>query len=376
MRLSSTRFDAWIHDTFRVDETGLALYRIAYAGFALFVIAPGHDSYTDLVSFAGLPDAMFAPPPGPMALFTGFPPTWLAYGILLLLNLSLAGLLVGYRTRTAALATGLLFLVVYGFSYSLGKINHNILFVLVPIIMAGSGWGGALSYDALYRIRREARSWPLTLLAVIIAFAMFTAGFAKLLGGWLDPSTQASYGHLLKHFHVRGRTDLLAPYAVNMDSGFVWEALDYLTVLFELAFIAAVARARSIRLFVALAVVFHFGIMMALNISFHFNLIAYAAFADWTKMGRIVRRRLPTIEPTRTIQVALPAAAAFLGFVFFAAGSPLLWLDWLVPIQSDLLAREVLILIIATTLVVYVGIRDGILWLYGVKYADRLPITV
>lgn len=376
MQLTVARFDAWIHDTFQVDATGLALYRIAYAAFALFVIAPGHDSYTDLVAFASLPDAMFAPPPGPMALFTGFPPVWLAYGVLLLLNLSLAGLLVGFRTRTASLATGLLFLLIYGFSYSVGKINHNILFVLVPIVMAGSGWGGALSYDALYRNRRLARSWPLTLLAVIIAFAMFTAGFAKLLGGWLDPSTQASYGHLLKHFYVRGRADLLAPYAVGTDNGIMWETFDYATVLFELAFIAAVTKARSMRLFVAVAVAFHFGIMMMLNISFHFNLIAYAAFANWTMMGRIVRRHLPTIDPTRTMRAALPATAAILGFVLFAAGSPLLWLDWLVPMQSDLLAREVLILIVATSLVVYVGIRDGILWLYGVKDADRLSITV
>lgn len=376
MQLSVTRFDAWIHETFRVDATGLALYRIAYAAFALFVIAPGHDYYTDLVAFTSLPDAMFAPPPGPMALFTGFPPTWLGYGILLLLNLSLAGLLFGYRTRTTSLATGLLFLILYGFSYSLGKINHNILFVLVPIIMTGSGWGGALSYDALYRNRREAGSWPLTLLAVIIGFAMFTAGFAKLIGGWLDPSTQASYGHLLKHFYVRGRADLLAPYAVGTESGIMWETFDYATVLFELAFIAAVARARSMRLFVAAAVVFHFGIMMMLNISFHFNLIAYAAFADWSRMGRIVRRRLPSIEPAVTLRAAIPTAAALLGVVLFSAGSPLLWLDRLVPIPSDLMAREVLVLIVAMALIVYVGIRDGILWLYGVKPADRLPITI
>lgn len=374
--MTENRFDSWIHGTFRADPTGLALYRIAYAAFALFVVAPGHDVYTDLVALASLPDAMFAPPPGPMAIFDGFPSEIAAHTILVLLNVALAGLLLGVRTRAMSITTGILFLLVYGFSYSLGKINHNILFVAVPFVMAFSGWGAALSYDARRGGKRTVAAWPIMLLAAIVGFAMFTAGFAKVLGGWLDPTTHASYGHLLKHYFVRGRTDLAAPFAIGAESGVLWEVFDYATVLFELSFVVALTKARTIRLFAALAVVFHFGIMIVLNISFHFNLIVYAAFADWNTMGRMVRDRLP--EPgTRSVpRGVLLAGALVLGLTFYAAGSPLVLLDRAVALRSDLLAREVLVMIAAMSLVVYVGIRDGILWLHRLTSTVRRPVPV
>lgn len=368
MPRNTDRFDAWIHETFPVDAAGLGLFRMAYAAFALFIIAPGHDAYTNLVALAELPDAMFAPPPGPMQLFRGFPPVIVAEGILLLLNLALAALLIGYRTRLASISTAVLFLLVYGFSYSLGKINHNLLFVLVPIVMAGSGWGGDLSYDAQFHDRREPRAWPLMLLAVIVGFAMFTSGFAKLLGGWLDLSTQAAYGHLLKHFFVRGRVDLLAPYAVGLESRTLWEVFDYATVLFELGFLLSISSARSFRWFVAAAVVFHFGIMLILNISFHFNLIVYAAFADWPTMGRWVREYLPSIQLPRAMALSF---AVLLGTATYLLGSPLIWLDQIIPLRSDLLAREVLTMIAGMSVIVYLGIREAILGLYRANRRGR-----
>src|SRR5690606_37735322 len=124
MPRNTDRFDAWIHETFLVDAAGLGLFRMAYAAFALFIIAPGHGAYTNLVALAELPDAMFAPPPGPMHLCSGFPPVIVAEGILPLLSLALAALLIGYRTRLAAISSAVLFLLVYLFSFSLGKINH------------------------------------------------------------------------------------------------------------------------------------------------------------------------------------------------------------------------------------------------------------
>lgn len=354
---SFPRLDAWIHDTHCVSPEGLALYRIVFTSFALLVIAPGHDAYVNLLPLTSLPSSMFAAPPGPMSLLRGFPPAEIAVAIHVLLNFSLAALLFGFRTRIASVATGLLFLIVFGFSYSLGKINHTILFALLPLLMSFSGWGAAFSYDALCGRRQPTASWPLTLLALLVGFAMFTAGFAKVLGGWLDPSTHAAYGHLVKHYFVRGRTDLLASAAVGFESGIFWETVDFVTVLFEIGFLFAILRAGTTRLFAGGAVLFHFGVMLTLNISFVFNVIVYAAFINWRAFVEalpsfdIPARHRPAMRPWAIAAVVLCAA------YFYTFGSPLLALDDRFALASDLTAHEVLILALATGIVLLVGIR-------------------
>lgn len=380
--------DRWMYESFRTSANGLAAYRILFASFALLIIAPGHDVYASLSGFAGLPASMFAPPPGPMRLFSGFPPPLVADGIHLLLNISLVALLLGYRTRWSSVLAGVLFLILYGFSYSLGKINHNLLFVLVPIVMSFSGWGAALSVDA--RRRRShgetesaaTASWPLPLLGLLLGFAMFTAGFAKILGGWLDPSTHAAYGHILKHVFVRGRSALLATAAVEMESGLLWECVDYMTVFFEAGFLAACLHQRSLRLFAGGAVLFHFGVMMSMNIAFAFNLIVYAAFVDWDGiLDGFVRsiRRLgggrweqraeldrDLAERNRRLARVLGVPAVLIGgWVFYTFGSPLLWLDRIFVLDSDLTAREVVVVTSAAVLVVVVALRRGVSKLRG-----------
>lgn len=361
----------WMFTSFDATPRGLALYRICYALFVFFFAAPGHDLYSAFARLGGLPDVFFLPPPGPMALFSGFPPVAFFEGLLLLLNLGLAAVLFGYRTRAASLLVAALFLVGYGFSYSLGKINHNLLFVLVPLVMAGSGWGSAWSLDALAgrnaagaNAAPRARNWTLTLLALLVGFGMFTAGFSKLIGGWLDPATHATQGHFFRQYFLNGRQDLLAPVFLTFESkatplfrDLFWKTLDYATLLFEVGFLAAVAHPRATRLFMALAVFFHVGTALMLNIAFIFNLVAYAAFLPWPRMARSVRRRLPASGAAavrRALQStawAGPALCAMTGAAFYAAGSPLLLLDRLDVLASDLTLREGLALVLAAGLV-------------------------
>lgn len=378
------RLDRWIHTSFRASPQGLGAYRIFYAVFALLVVAPGHDVYASLAGFVGLPSSMYAPPPGPMQLFSGFPPRIVAETVHILLNLSLAALLLGYRTRTASILTGVLFLVLFGFSYSIGKINHNILFVLVPIIMSASGWGSALSFDAVRRgtasgantersdppLNGGAVSWPLMLLGLIVGFAIFTAGFAKILGGWLDPNTHAAYGHVLKNVFVRGRSALFAPLVADIESGAVWEMFDYLTVFFEVGFLAACAHRRTLRLFASLAVLFHFGVMLTMNIAFAFNLAVYAAFVDWDRIvgGAWRNNETSASERRQTLHLFAernPRRARLLGILavlcigaaFYIIGSPLLWLDRLFVLDSDLSAREVVVVTAGALLILGFGLH-------------------
>ncbi|MEX1055902.1 MAG: restriction endonuclease subunit S, partial [Rhodothermales bacterium] len=103
--MNTSRFDSWIHDSFRTSAEGLALYRIFFAAFTLIVVAPGHDLYTDIRQLASLPSTMFAPPPGPMMLFRGFPSALMGEVLLGALNFGLVAVLFGYRTPLFSFGT-------------------------------------------------------------------------------------------------------------------------------------------------------------------------------------------------------------------------------------------------------------------------------
>lgn len=331
--------ERWVA-SFEATPRRLGAYRIVYALFVLLVVAPGHTLLTDFRHVAGFPDSFFRPPPGPMMLADGFPPEAFFTGLLVVISVSAVALLVGYRTRATSVVLGLALLVGYGFSYSFGKVNHSILYVLTPLVMAASGWGAACSADAARRpegvpecaVERTA-AWPLALLALLVGFSFFTAGFEKLIGGWLDPSTQAVRGQFFNHFFVNHRQDLLAPWYLGLNAPPFWETLDVLTVVMEVGFLTAVARPFAVRCFAAVAVLFHFNVMLMFNIPFVENLSVYAAFFSWTAL-------LPG-----------PALALAGGLAFFRWGSPLLLLNRLnAPFASGLLLHEIVVLSAAAVL--------------------------
>lgn len=283
------KFFNWVINSFRVSPEGLALYRIFTALFVLLFLLPPPSMY----EFVGsLPSDFFSPPPGPMQFFSDFPSREFFWVLHFLLIISLLGMLLGFKTRIMSLAVGLILFVIKGFFYSVGKINHEMLLIIVPILMSFSGWGTAWSLDAWIKgeQKRKITGWPLTLLSLILGFMMFTAGFTKLIGGWLNPDTQAVLGHFFNQFFVKGRSDLLAESFLLIDNRTLWEVLDYLTVLFEMGFLLAVVRPFSTRIFVSFAILFHFSTMMMLNISFLHNFVAYAAFINWTFVYRKLQK--------------------------------------------------------------------------------------
>lgn len=350
----SQRFDRWIFESFAVTPEGLGLYRIFFAAFALLFLTPGHSPLVDFAAAAALPEAFFLPPPGPMMLFSDFPPASVMHGVELLLTASLVALLLGYRTRLASVLAGALLLIGYGFAFSVGKINHVILFALLPLVMVASNWGAGYSMDALRTARpaRRVHAWPLTMMALLVGFAMFTAGFSKLLGGWLDPTTQATQGHFVKHFFVRERQDLLAPIFASVEHPFFWEALDVATVAFEVGFLVAAFFPAATRLFAACAVLFHFSTMVMLNISFIFHLPVYAVFVDGARIDRALPVDLGAVFAHLDLHrgLTLMGAGAAAGLLY-AFGSPLMTLNRLLPLASDLTAVEVLVLGTAVLLI-------------------------
>jgi hypothetical protein len=188
---------------------------------------------------------------------------------------------------------------------------------------------------------------------------MFTAGFPKILGGWLDFSTQATQGHLLNQFYVRERQDLLAEAAVNFQNPLFWELLDWGTVLFEVGFLFALIKMKWFKWFLCLAVIFHFSTMMFLNIAFLPNFLAYAIFLNWDRIlnrwhrwhGRVVGTEKGSSGHHSVIALAVLVAILFgLLKMLSMSGAHLT--------RSDLQLYEVVIVSLAALYVVYLGFKE------------------
>ena len=348
----------WIFEDYRLPPASLGVYRILFGIYVLFVLSPGHGSSTRFQHLASFPDAFYYPPFGPMRLLSGFPTELFFEALVLALNLSAVALLIGYRTRWASVTTGALLFVGFGYLYSLGKINHNILVLIIPFAMAVTGWGARYSWDAL---RRDAgastvrvRVWPITLVSLCVGFSMFASGMNKLLTGWLDPSAQAVQGHLHRLYYVSGSQDLLAPFFLNLDTHFFWESLDYSTVALEVGFLAACFHPTMFRLFCGIAVLFHFGVAVMMNIIFTSNLVAYGLFVNWNRfeVWRIAPRLKPNISEGWKGEALAGAIVASMGTGFYLFGSPFLWMETTEIFTSDMGAAEILLIIGALGVVV------------------------
>lgn len=350
------RLDHFLFEEYRASERSLGVYRILYAAFALLVIAPGER----FGAVAALPDGLFAPPPGPVRWLVGaFPPASFFVGLHWLVNASLVALLLGLRTRWAALAAGLSMMTGFGLLYSVGKVNHNILLLIVPLVLSPSAWGNCYSLDGLAGRRGPHRAWPLSLLALFVGFGMCTAGIQKWQ--WLDPTSFGVRGRLVREFVVRGHTDFLAPALMRFDSRYFWEAMDWTVVAFELGFLPAVLSRRWFRGFAVAAMFFHLGVLLTLNISFVDNYVVYAAFAPWAILLPPVRSGARTGarlgRGLQRPQVAWPLLLAGTGLITLA-GSPLGWLSTPAGLRSGLRPAELLSLALGLLMIVALLLRS------------------
>jgi hypothetical protein len=120
-----------------------------------------------------------------------------------------------------------------------------------------------------------------------------------------------------------------------------WELLDWGTVLFEMGFLVAVVRKRTMRLFLAAAIGFHLGTLLMLNIAFVFNYIVYAVFISWAPLAKHLQvglARLPNGAAAPRL-ILLVGTIGTLGL--WAYGSPLLWGNISAGLSSDLTWVEV-----------------------------------
>jgi hypothetical protein len=212
-------------------------------------------------------------------------------------------------------------------AYSFGKINHDILMILMLPIMQVAGWSKAYSIDALRHRAGQTgtRPWAIALMAFIVALCMFSAALAKATTGWLDPHSHSVHAHLLFNYFVISRTNWLIKPVLFIHSGAFWEFFDYSTILLEAAFLFTVAWRPAFRVVCAFACFFHLGIAVTMEIAYVSNLIAYAAFFDWS----VLEHRVPHLARAwnwileRVSPLRLVGLSGAVTFIYLKFGNPL-----------------------------------------------------
>lgn len=274
------RFDDWVKRG-PFTSSDLGIYRIIYAVAALFTVP-------DISWVSEYPDFMFQAPPGPLWMLSGFPSPTVLLGLEILRSLTLIMLALGIWTRYVSIAAWVMLSLTYGLTFTLGKIDHTILLVIVPLVLAFANWGDRYSIDALRRNHEPSpqSQWPMRLLALLIGWAFFAAAMTKLLTGWLSPSSQAARGYFVLGYLTEDRTHLLARWVAAHDVAAAWEVIDWMTVLFEFSILIALPWWRAFRLTLAAATTFHLGVLLSMNIDFSNAVVAYAAFVSWGTAAR------------------------------------------------------------------------------------------
>ena len=298
MRSTIARIDAWCRrGDFTVED--IAWFRIIFAGGLLLTLQ-------QLGSLSDRPAEQFDPPPGPFEVFQALPPNAVLEGLEIVTAVLAALLLFGLHTRAVSFLLAAALMTGFGLTFSFGKIDHTIVLVLVPALMAFSAWGDDKSIDA-DRVHRdsgppEVAQWPMRFLALLIGLSFVTAGWAKLWSGWLDPDTHAVHGHFVRNYYNNGRTDWLAPDVVRLHLGNWWEVADWFTVALELGLVLTVLRWGWFRAAIAVTALFHVGILMLMNIEFSWNMFGYAAFVRW---GAVLPARVRGNRLSRSLGYAV-----------------------------------------------------------------------
>ena len=275
MRHVLSRFSNYIEHLahqYSVSAEYLAIIRVLFA--LHIIVRPVDYSWA-----ASVPSAFFTPPPGIAWIFQDVPsPSFLTTLEFSQVLLGLA-LMLGYKTRLVSGSLSLVMMLGSSVVHSFSKIDHNILYELLPAFLAAAGWGTAYSLDSRKRNRNSSTSgFPILLWASVVAFALFTAGIPKALSGWLNPALEASRSYAAIDLANPVKVGPLAEYFFAYDQPWFWKFIDYTTVIAESWLVLAIFFPWLFRLGIAAALAFHAGVYLILGIDFGHYLFVYAVF--------------------------------------------------------------------------------------------------
>ncbi|RYZ98981.1 MAG: hypothetical protein EOP47_17995 [Sphingobacteriaceae bacterium] len=313
--------------SYRIAPQYLSLYRLLYC--LCIMVFVGLPSYTWLSSDLNI---FFNPPPYSIAnIFNGFPPA-LFFKILTLLNIIFFGLMfLGIYCRWTSIAFAITAIIGHNYCYSFGKIDHLLIWLIAPIFLSLAGWGnhftiGSSKDKQNTTVNQQDNSIYIIMLAMTIAFSMFTSGVQKVLGGWQSWEAEAVRYHLIKKYYSLGSLDLLADYFMSIKNHLVWKFFDYSGLMLELGFIFSIMRRKWFQVFLVGGTIFHILVLLMFNIPFYSNIIVYLVFINWDDIFKrfnynFITKSINGIKIANYILVAGSCIILYWLYWFFTAGS-------------------------------------------------------
>ncbi len=272
--------DRFLNTEYTYARADLGIYRILFC-FVVLSELPFASWLADLPAF------MFSPPISPVALFHGFPPVYVYNMINVVTAASALMLLFGLMPKTTSLVLACSMLSIRAFAYASGKINHDILLPLIPVVLAFSNWGAAFRItNKPYPTSKQPDEdgFPIAIFAFLIAFWIATAGWQKLTTGWLSLSYSAVYQDVFTMINVNGRHAVVGQFAISTLPNVVWEFGDWMTVAFELSGLLLVWKRSTFYMWLFAASFFHLAIDLFMTIRYLAALVAYGVFVPWTQL--------------------------------------------------------------------------------------------
>ena len=259
------------------DTQSLSVIRILYGLFILLFATPSF-------SWIGkIPQGFFLPPFLSLGnLFDSFPNySWLLAIDVILLLLTIC-IILGIKTRYAGILFAVFYVIGYSFRISFGKIDHGeIMFIAFIFGLSFTNWGTVNALVPDRKVSPVVQRKTLAILAGILCFAMFTAGFEKALR-WidLDLETGGFLSWFYSGFFNLNRHYFLAPFVLSVPPQF-FEIFDYFAVAFELSPLIALLSGRKWwHLWLFVAAMFHLGNTLLLNIPFTNHALVYLSFVS------------------------------------------------------------------------------------------------
>ncbi len=277
MRWALDRLRVLQDETFCLSNQTLAAYRIVYFFVALVISTP-----SSLTWARDYPNWLRDPPPGLPALI-GVPSAPVLVVIQWCAIAFAAMGLVGYRMRIAAIGYPILMFIHHSIEFGFGKIDHDVLWLVVPLVLASSGWDDTYALDATRGRGASRHDWALrngravSLLYTFVAVGFFTAGFAKL-AHWTDPTFSMAADMVRYYRVVQTDEPVLAEAALQLPS-ILWEALDYGTIVVELAPLILLFAPRLVQRVVLPLILFHLGVLLTMGIDFGLFVVLYIPLA-------------------------------------------------------------------------------------------------
>ncbi|AFL83429.1 hypothetical protein Belba_0779 [Belliella baltica DSM 15883] len=213
-------------------------------------------------------------------LFNGFLPNW--YFILtdIIIVIFLILITIGVYSRVCLRLLALLLIFNYGFQFSLGKIDHLLLFPLFFLYLSFTNSGSSLAFKKDKKIGLD--SIVTSIMAIFIVFAYFTAGLEKSFV-WVDfdLSTSGVLSWLYSGYFLVGRDQLLANNFLDLHP-LVYEIMDYSGVFLELLGFAFLFYSKKTwNLYLLFIVIFHLLNTLILNIPFTPHIILVSAWLHY-----------------------------------------------------------------------------------------------